>query len=69
MVGRTCWQSDRLDVSWLLRNYEAIAELAGDRSVTENNLLPTYPSHPGETLKEILGDRGWTRDTDCTWKY
>lgn len=26
-----------------------------------NNLIPAYPSHPGETLKEMLEDRGWTQ--------
>ena len=26
-----------------------------------NTLIPAYPSHPGETLKEMLEDRGWTQ--------
>ncbi|MHB9025074.1 MAG: HigA family addiction module antitoxin [Armatimonadota bacterium] len=27
----------------------------------DNDLVPAYPSHPGETLKEMLEDRGWTQ--------
>jgi len=29
--------------------------------MTHNNLIPAYPSHPGETLKEMLEDRGWSQ--------
>jgi len=29
--------------------------------MTHNNLIPAFPSHPGETLKEMLEDRGWTQ--------
>jgi len=26
-----------------------------------NDMTPAWPSHPGETLKEMLEDRGWTQ--------
>ena len=28
---------------------------------TDNDLTPAYPSHPGETLQDMLEDRGWTQ--------
>jgi len=27
----------------------------------DNDLIPAFPTHPGEVLKDMLEDRGWTQ--------